>query len=156
MQWLFLLAIAYLVIGAWIAYAYLQDEEPDATPTEAVLVGLGVTIMWPWLLFESSLRLFYLAQHQHTMRETGKRGVQARSVEIAESYGWLAIKLHTTNRRGWPDCLFVRRGIVIFVEFKAPGAQPTKQQLKRHNELTAKGAIVHVIDHPEQSHDIFA
>lgn len=90
------------------------------------------------------------------MREIGRNGVEARSVAIAKRRGWKAYKWKASNKRGVADHIFVRRGRILFVEFKAPGKRPRRQQNKRHRELREEGFDVIVIDHPDQAHDVFA
>lgn len=49
--------------------------------------------------------------------------------------GWRTYKLSFTGTRGAPDRIFGRNRRAILIEFKAPGEEPTRQQLKRHEEL---------------------
>ena len=63
--------------------------------------------------------------------------------------GWLAYKFVSPNQRGVPDCLFIKDGLTVYVEFKAPGKQPTKYQLHTIAKMQAHGATVHVIDNLE-------
>lgn len=49
--------------------------------------------------------------------------------------GWLVRKLAFLGTRGATDRLFGRDGRAVFVEFKAPGELPSRQQAKRHREL---------------------
>lgn len=60
----------------------------------------------------------------------------------AERRGWLYEKVVSQSRRGWPDRFLARRGQVVLVEWKKPGAEPTAQQLKRHRDLRAFGLDV--------------
>lgn len=89
------------------------------------------------------------------MKETGRAGVEAESTKIAEGEGWLSIKLPSSNRNGYPDRWQYRDGQCIPTEYKAPGKAPTRQQLKRHRELFAKGFPVAVIDHPSQAPGVY-
>lgn len=52
---------------------------------------------------------------------------------------------------GWPDrIVLLPDGKVGFVEVKAPGEEPRKLQLHRHEQLLRLGYQVYVLDHPEQ------
>lgn len=50
------------------------------------------------------------------------------------------------SRSGTPDRFAIVRGQIFFVEVKAHGRKPSSEQLGRHKELTASGAIVLVAD----------
>jgi hypothetical protein len=41
------------------------------------------------------------------------------------------------------------------VEFKAPGKEPTEQQLKRHQELREHGVEVHWVDNLQDAKSLF-
>ena len=52
---------------------------------------------------------------------------------------------------GWPDRIIIfPDGKVGFVEVKAPGEEPRKLQLYRHEQLRKMGCQVYVLDKPEQ------
>ena len=54
------------------------------------------------------------------------------------------------SKRGTPDRFAIVRGQIIFVEVKRTGEKPTGEQLAKHEELEAAGAIVLVCDCFEQ------
>jgi hypothetical protein len=55
--------------------------------------------------------------------------------------GGLALKLQAV--KGWPDRLFIKPGgIVMFVEFKAPGRKPTMLQAHVIQQIARAGANV--------------
>ena len=61
--------------------------------------------------------------------------------------GGLAMKFVSPGLRGVPDRLVIfPGGIHVFVELKAPGEKPSKQQQYRINQLIKLGARVWVID----------
>lgn len=68
------------------------------------------------------------------------------AVKFAIANGWLSRKFKSPARRAAPDRLFMRDGYVMFIEFKAPGKEPTEQQLLEHERYRAKGIDVHVVD----------
>lgn len=67
-------------------------------------------------------------------------------VRYAKATGWWVSKFVAPGLRGVPDRMFIRNGIVVFAELKAPGELPTPQQVKRHKDMRAAGAIVRVWD----------
>ena len=51
----------------------------------------------------------------------------------------------------WPDRIVILPdGKVGFVEVKAPGKEPRKLQMHRHEQLRLLGQKVYVLDHPGQ------
>ena len=70
------------------------------------------------------------------MRENA---VESELVALAKLKAWDTIKLAKTEARGRPDRLFLRDGVVKFIEVKAPGKEPNRQQWKRIDELRANG-----------------
>lgn len=75
--------------------------------------------------------------------------IERKCCEWAKVNGWLAFKFTSPNNRAVPDRLFIKDGRVVFVEFKAPGKQPTKLQASVINLMRARGATVFVIDNYE-------
>ena len=75
--------------------------------------------------------------------------VERNICEFAEQHGWFQAKVEKCNRRGFPDRLFIRNGVVVFIEIKRPGEAPTRQQLRRHAEMRSHGAKVHWVDNLE-------
>lgn len=74
----------------------------------------------------------------------------------AKQQGWISYKWSSPNSRGVPDRLYFKAGIVLLVEFKAPGKKPTKLQTNIHQKLRANNFIVHVIDSIETGKQLFA
>jgi len=72
--------------------------------------------------------------------------IEKKVCEYAQRNGWLTYKFSSPANRGVPDRIFIRRGVALFIEFKAPGKKPTKFQKFTHEKLKAQGFTVHVID----------
>lgn len=77
--------------------------------------------------------------------------IQGDAYDFAISRGWFAEKIEKARRKGFPDYIYIRRGRVIFIEFKKPGEEPNAQQLKRHKEMRDHGAEVFVVDTLEEA-----
>jgi O-acetylhomoserine/O-acetylserine sulfhydrylase-like pyridoxal-dependent enzyme len=45
-----------------------------------------------------------------------------------------------------PDDIFLKNGFVFWIEFKATGAKPTKNQLEEIATIRKHGGIVYVVD----------
>lgn len=80
--------------------------------------------------------------------------IERPSKDFAKHRGWFVCKLMQCDINGMPDDLFIRRGQVIFIEFKAPGEQPTPQQLRRHKQIRQNGIPVHVVDSLEDAREL--
>lgn len=81
--------------------------------------------------------------------------IEQPASRYAESRGWFEIKIEKASKRAFPDRLYIRHGLTIYVEYKAPGEKPTEQQLLRHKELRNHGAFVYVIDTMKDAYDTF-
>ena len=65
----------------------------------------------------------------------------------AKEQGAMPMKFVSPGLRGVPDrCLAFPGGLMVFVELKAPGEKPRKQQEYRMQQLRNRGFIVKVID----------
>lgn len=67
----------------------------------------------------------------------------------AKSKGWLSYKFVSPSNRGVPDRIFMRRGLCMFIEFKAEGKKATKLQQKVMSRIEQKGFDCHVVDSVE-------
>ena len=81
--------------------------------------------------------------------------VEKPAREYARQQGWWACKFVSPGMRGVPDDVFIRDGLVLFVEFKRPGELPRPQQVKRIREMEKHGAQVRVIDTLADAYFIF-
>lgn len=73
-------------------------------------------------------------------------GVQNPVMKHARATGWLAWKMRIEGRNGCPDCLFMKNGRSVWMEFKALTGQLSVQQQLRIAELRAHGIEVHVVN----------
>ena len=69
--------------------------------------------------------------------------IQNAVTKWAKANGWLAIRFTPFGER---DVLYVRDGLHVWIEFKAPGKEAEDLQQFRHRILREHGAEVHVID----------
>lgn len=72
--------------------------------------------------------------------------VEKDSREYAMARGWWVAKFVSPGLVAVPDRIFIRNGVVLFIEFKRPGEEPTLQQYKRHKDMRDHGAIVLWVD----------
>lgn len=82
-------------------------------------------------------------------------GVQRPTVAYARSLGWLAWKMKIEGRNGCPDYALMRRGVILWLEFKSPTGVLSAQQKLRHAELRSQGFEVYVIDNPDAGRALF-
>ena len=78
-----------------------------------------------------------------TMRESL---IEKRVCAYAESKGWLVYKFSSPAHRGVPDRIFIRKGVMFFIEFKATGKKLTKLQKHTANNIMIERFPVHVVD----------
>lgn len=82
------------------------------------------------------------------MRE---RDIEVKLRKSVEAQGGICWKFVSPGTAGVPDrIILMPKGVIAFVEVKAPGETPRKIQLKRHRQLRALGFRVYVLDNPEQ------
>lgn len=72
-----------------------------------------------------------------------ERDIQRKVVESARRNNIIARKLDFGE--GWPDYMFLCRGRVMFIEFKAPKGRTTPLQRYVHQLLRNNGFTVYVI-----------
>jgi len=72
--------------------------------------------------------------------------VQKEVCDHGEFTGWTVYPWKSVNNRGVTDRIFLKKKIILFVEFKSPGEEATKQQALVHGTLRSQGFEVHVID----------
>ena len=77
------------------------------------------------------------------MRESA---IEKAVSQYAKKLGVLSYKFSSPGNRGVPDRIFIGKGIVLFVEFKAPGKAPTKLQLHVLQLIKTAGIQAEVID----------
>lgn len=82
-----------------------------------------------------------------------ERDIEAKAVKLAKDNGWLTYKFVSPSQRGVPDRIFIKDGIVVFIEFKAPGKKPTALQAATIKKMQAQGCEVHVCDSVEGAVD---
>ncbi|CDG20658.1 putative nuclease p44 [Xenorhabdus poinarii G6] len=73
--------------------------------------------------------------------------IEKHLVNEVKKAGGIAYKFVSPGRRGVPDRIVVLpNGRVVFVECKAPGEKPRRDQLREHERLRALGQTVVVLD----------
>ena len=82
-----------------------------------------------------------------------ERDIEAKAVKWAKDKGWLTYKFVSPSQRGVPDRVFIRAGIIIWIEFKAPGKVPTPLQAQTIKKMQAHGCQVYVCDNVESAID---
>lgn len=83
-----------------------------------------------------------------------ERYIEKKVSEYAIKLGWLSRKLQWIGRHGAPDRVYIRKGKIIFVEFKQWKKKPTEHQRLEHERLRAAGMEVYVIDNIEAGKEL--
>lgn len=89
------------------------------------------------------------------MKDPLEKEIEKKGCEYAFKRGWLEFKTVSPSRRGFPDRTYIRRGSVIFVEWKRADEDATVQQKKLHKEMRKHGAVVYVINNLEDAYAVF-
>lgn len=79
-----------------------------------------------------------------------EKTIEKKVVGHAKKLGFWTRKFVSPNNRGVPDRIFVLCGVVVFIEFKAPGKKPTPLQALEMKKMEEAGLRVHVCDSAEQ------
>ena len=81
--------------------------------------------------------------------------IETKVSNYAKSKGWLSYKFTSPSNRGVPDRIYMKNGICLFIEFKAPKKKPTKLQEKVISRIRAEDFLVYVIDSIDEGKNIF-
>ena len=81
---------------------------------------------------------------------------QKKCIAKARRRGWLVYKFASPSIRGVPDCIFIYKGQVIFIEFKNPSKAGRLSELQKRKikELKQHGAECYVVDNLEDFNEI--
>jgi len=66
--------------------------------------------------------------------------------EYAKSKNWKVYKWSSPGNKGVPDRIMIKKGTIIFIEFKATSKKPSELQKIVHSQLIDDGCKVYVID----------
>lgn len=72
--------------------------------------------------------------------------IEERLRRWAECHGWLCRKFASPAHPGVPDRIFIKNGVVAFIELKRPGEKPTSQQAREILKLIEHGANANWFD----------
>ena len=75
-----------------------------------------------------------------------ERDLEAACCRLAKAAGWYCRKLSGPGHRSMPDRMFIRRGIVLFIEFKRPGERPGPLQVYVIDLIRKQGFEVILVD----------
>ena len=75
-----------------------------------------------------------------------EKRLEKRCTDVAKANGWWSRKFSSPANRGVPDRIFLKDGVVWFIEFKAPGKQPTPLQVHEMRLIREHDGNVFCID----------
>lgn len=81
-----------------------------------------------------------------TDKERLEKDVEEKWCKIARRYGWLAYKFSSPGNSSVPDRMFIRNGIVFYIEFKRPTKVATPNQEEEHKRIRKQQMMCLVID----------
>jgi hypothetical protein len=70
--------------------------------------------------------------------------LERKSAAWAQSQGWLTMKY--TGERGYPDRIFIKEGVTVWIELKREGEEPTRVQYYQMKRLKDRGAYAYWTD----------
>ena len=79
-----------------------------------------------------------------------EKKLEKRCTDVAKVHGWWSRKFSSPSNRGVPDRIFIKEGKVIFIEFKAPGNEPTPLQLHEIRQIGIHGGRVFWTDNVDK------
>lgn len=88
------------------------------------------------------------------MMIVSEKNIELNVVRHALLTGWWTTKFTSPAKAHVPDRIFIRNGVVIFIEFKAPRGVPRPAQLARINQMRNNGATVFIIDDIDRGYEV--
>lgn len=76
--------------------------------------------------------------------------IEGKVCDFAKANDILTMKLAGPNQRGQPDRMFLKDGLILFVEFKGPGKRARALQLRWLRQLEDRGFMAVICDNIEQ------
>lgn len=73
-----------------------------------------------------------------------EKQIETKSAKWAKDNGWYTRKFSSPSHRGVPDRIFLKNGVVVFIEFKTEKGVVSVLQQKELNEITQLGGNAHV------------
>lgn len=70
-----------------------------------------------------------------------EKDIENKVVKYARSLGWLVYKFTSPAQRSVPDRLFMRNGVVLFIEFKRKGEKATPKQGHEAKVIYKQGGV---------------
>ena len=78
-----------------------------------------------------------------------EKKLEKRCTDVAKANGWWSRKFSSPSNRGVPDRIFIKEGMVIFIEFKALGNSPTPLQQHEMDLIRDHGGMAYWTDNVE-------
>jgi len=72
-----------------------------------------------------------------------EKQIEKLSVQRAKAEGWYSRKFSSPSHRGVPDRIFIKAGVVVFIELKTATGKVSKLQQKELEDLNNHG--VHAV-----------
>lgn len=81
--------------------------------------------------------------------------IEKTSRLLAEKRGWFQVKIERASINGFPDRLFIKNGVTIYVEFKNDAGVLRPEQERVIETMRQHGAKVYVVSTLEEADVIF-
>lgn len=83
--------------------------------------------------------------------------LQAKILTLAKKFGILINKIESKSRKGFPDLICIKNGVVIFIEVKRPGGggRLSAHQKRVHADIRNQGGTVYVVESIDEADAVF-
>lgn len=78
-------------------------------------------------------------------KRMSEAALQRKVIRELNALGWIVWKWESPGRRGVPDLIALRDGIVIFIEVKTPEGRLSPGQTKMIRDMLRAGALVYLV-----------
>jgi hypothetical protein len=81
--------------------------------------------------------------HTSNEQKLSEKKVESKSSDVARANGWFTRKYKSPSQSGVQDRIFVKDGMVVFIEYKRIGNEPTGLQCDDASQLRLHGGRVY-------------
>lgn len=82
-------------------------------------------------------------------KTTSESDIKSDANKWATLRGWMNVGIKLATENGWPDHIYIRRGVTRWVEWKKPDGSLQANQIERIETMLEHGAEVRVFDNIE-------
>lgn len=80
--------------------------------------------------------------------------VQSPIISYAKQNGWFVRRVQWIGRHGAPDLMCLKGNVYVWIEAKREDVEAGIHQLREHERMRKRGALVYVVDRAEDGYRI--